>query len=251
MQSTIIEGNTNEIIEWEYHSTLHYDDPFNALELDVHIISSSGKEWIVPTFWKGEQTWAVRFISKEADTYTMVTQCSDTKNLSLHQKKGKLVIHASSNIETPLSLHVSEDKSYLETQDEKPFFWLADTWWMGLSKRLSYPEDFHKLTQDRKEKGFTVIQLVIGLFPDMDDFNIRASNESGLVWEEDYARINPKYFDKAEERIKHLSDEGLLPCILGAWGYYIHSLGLKKMKQHWRYIIARWGVYPAVWCIAG
>jgi hypothetical protein len=28
-------------------------------------------------------------------------------------------------------------------------------------------------------------------------------------------------------------------------------MGEEKMKQHWRYIIARWGVYPVVWCIAG
>ncbi|MBA1419386.1 MAG: DUF4038 domain-containing protein [Epsilonproteobacteria bacterium] len=176
MQSTIVEGNTNEIIEWEYHSTQHYDDPFNALELDIHITSSSGKQWIVPTFWKGEQTWVARFLGKEAGIYSIVTHCSDTNNLSLHHKEDKLIIHASSSIATSLSLHISDDKSYLETQEGKPFFWLADTWWMGLSERLSYPKDFHRLTKDRKEKGFSVIQLVIGLFPDMDDFDIRARN---------------------------------------------------------------------------
>ena len=23
------------------------------------------------------------------------------------------------------------------------------------------------------------------------------------------------------------------------------------MKKHWRYLIARWGAYPVVWCLAG
>jgi len=59
------------------------------------------------------------------------------------------------------------------------------------------------------------------------------------------------YFDRADTRVKYIHDEGFILCILGAWGYYIHALGLKKMKQHWRYIIARWGVYTPVWCIAG
>ena len=26
---------------------------------------------------------------------------------------------------------------------------------------------------------------------------------------------------------------------------------MKKMKQHWRYLIARWGAYPVMWCLAG
>jgi hypothetical protein len=28
-------------------------------------------------------------------------------------------------------------------------------------------------------------------------------------------------------------------------------MGVAKMKQHWRNIIARWGAYPVVWCLAG
>jgi hypothetical protein len=26
---------------------------------------------------------------------------------------------------------------------------------------------------------------------------------------------------------------------------------MARMKQHWRYLIARWGAYPAIWCLAG
>ena len=248
---TTVEGNINEVIEWEYHSTYTYHDPFNALELDVYVTSPSGKRWILPAFWKGDQIWAVRFIAEEEGDYLTVTRCTDRQNLSLHKIEKKLTLHHASTTPSILNLAIAKEKHYLETADGKPFFWFADTWWMGLSQRLCFPKDFHALTQDRKEKGFSVIQLVIGLFPDMDDFDTRASNEAGLVWEENYTRINPQYFDKADARIKYLVDEALLPCILGAWGYYIHSLGLKKMKQHWRYIIARWGVYPTVWCIAG
>lgn len=246
-----VEGNIDEVIEWEYHSTLIYDDPFNDLELNVAITSPSRERWLVPAFWKGEHIWAVRFVANEAGIYRTISQCTDSKNLSLHHVEKEFTLHTPSKCSNTINLRISQDKRYIETKEGKPFFWLADTWWMGLSQRLSYPNDFHRLTQDRKEKGFSVIQLVVGLFPDMDDFDTRASNEGGLVWEDNYARINPAYFDEAEKRIRYLNDEGLLLCILGAWGYYIHSLGLKKMKQHWRYIIARWGVYSSVWCIAG
>jgi len=28
-------------------------------------------------------------------------------------------------------------------------------------------------------------------------------------------------------------------------------MGMEKMKKHWRYLVARWGAYPVVWCLAG
>ena len=59
-------------------------------------------------------------------------------------------------------LRASANKRYFEHADGTPFYWLGDTWWSGLSDRLSW-EGFQKLTADRKEKGFTVVQIVAGL----------------------------------------------------------------------------------------
>jgi hypothetical protein len=28
-------------------------------------------------------------------------------------------------------------------------------------------------------------------------------------------------------------------------------MGLAKIKQHWRYLVARWGAYPVIWCLCG
>ena len=246
-----VEGNIHEVIEWEYHSTLIYDDPFNALELNVTITSPSQESWLVPAFWKGEHVWAVRFTAKEAGVYRTISQCTDTKNLSLHHVEKELTLHTSSKRSNTINLRISQNKRYIETKEGKPFFWLADTWWMGLSQRLSFPHDFTLLIKRRKTQGFNTILLVAGLFPDMDSFDERGKNEAGFPWEEAYARINPSYFDEADSRIISLIQEGFIPTILGSWGYYLHHMGEEKMKQHWRYIIARWGAYPIVWCIAG
>jgi len=254
MKNHELHGTLHQLLEWEYTSRKHYSNPFNALELDVQIVSPNKESWIVPTFWKGDHSWTVRFIPKEVGLYTITTICTDKKNDSLHHIVSTLQVSIQDNQITPQRhshLSITQNKRYLEDSQKKPFFWLADTWWMGLSKRLSFPADFKILTEDRKNKGFTVIQLVIGLFPDMNHFDKRCENEAGLPWEEEYARINPHYFDKADERLEYLVDSNLIPCILGAWGYYIHKMGEEKMKQHWRYIIARWGVYPVVWAIAG
>ena len=253
-QMNTIDGQTHTLLQWEYHSTKTYVDPFNEIVLDVQLTTPSGKELIIPTFWMDQQRWAVRYIAEEIGLHKLTTRCSDTQNKALHAVEDEIFITEGEN--TPLNqISLSEDKSYLTTKNNQPFFWLSDTWWMALSKRLSYPKDFKRLTDKRKEQGFNVIMLVAGLFPDMGSFDERASNEAGLPWianeQGRYHTINPAYFDEADKRIAHLVAEDLIPCILGSWGYYLLQMGEEKMQQHWRYIIARWGAYPVVWCIAG
>jgi len=148
-------------------------------------------------------------------------------------------------------IKVSADKRHFEHYDGTPFFWLGDTWWMGFCRRLKWPEDFQMLTADRVKKGFSVIQIVAGLYPDMPAFDERGANEAGFPWEKDYARINPAYFDMADLRINWLVRSGLAPCIVGCWGYFLTWMGVEKMKRHWRHLVARYGAYPVVWCLTG
>jgi hypothetical protein len=157
--------------------------------------------------------------------------------------------------DNPLFIHgpieVSDDKRHFQHLDGTPFFWLGDTWWMGLCKRLAWPGDFETLTADRVTKGFSVVQIVAGLYPDMPAFDERGANEAGFPWEKDFVAINPAYFDMADLRINWLVRSGLVPCIVGCWGYFLRWMGVEKMKQHWRHLIARYGAHPAVWCLGG
>jgi hypothetical protein len=146
---------------------------------------------------------------------------------------------------------VAPTKRTLEHEDGTPFFWLGDTWWMGLCRRLPWPGGFQTLTADRVLKGFSVIQIVAGLYPDMPAFDERGANEAGFPWEKNYARLNPNYFDMADLRINWLVRSGLVPCIVGCWGYFLPWTGVEGMKKHWRNLIARYGAYPVVWCLAG
>jgi Protein of unknown function (DUF4038)/Domain of unknown function (DUF5060) len=240
--------------EFIFESGKTYQDPFNEVELDVVFRDAGGKSQRVPAFWAGGQEWRVRYAAVAAGRYTFETVCSDTSNPDLHGRTGVLEVTPYEGA-NPLLQHgaprVSENRRHLEHADGTPFFWLGDTWWMGLSKRLRWPSDFEKLAADRVNKGFTVVQIVAGLYPDMPQFDPRGANEAGFPWEPEYTRINPAYFDMADLRIQHLVDRGLAPCIVGCWGYYLPILGMARMKRHWRYLIARWGAHPAIWCLAG
>ncbi len=244
----------NRMTEWTFSSGMAYRDPFNEVTLDVAFTDPDGEAHQVPAFWAGESTWRVRYASPQLGTHRWHSVCSDTSNADLHGKEGALEItpYEGSN---PLLHHgplrASTNRRYLEHLNGTPFFWLADTWWMGLCRRLRWPGDFQTLTADRVQKGFSVIQIVAGLYPDMPSFDARGANEAGFPWEQDFARIRPAYFDMADVRIHHLVREGLVPCIVSCWGYFLVWMGVDKMKQHWRNLVARYGAYPVVWCLAG
>ena len=242
------------VAEISFVAKVDHEDPCASLRLDVLFTPPSGNTLRVPGFWAGGRTWKVRYSSGETGEHTYHTVCSDKSDEGLHGLEGKLVVteYAGSD---PLYRHgpvvVGATKRYLQHADGIPFFWLGDTWWMGLCKRLKWPEEFQQLTADRKAKGFTVVQIVAGLYPDMGAFDERGANEAGFPWEPEWRAIRPEYFDRADVRIRHLVESGIVPCIVGAWGYYLPWLGSERMKRHWRYVIARWGAYPVVWCIAG
>src|SRR5690606_7238149 len=81
-------------------------------------------------------------------------------------------------------LRVARDRRHFEHDDGTPFFWVGDTWWMGLTSRLDWPAGFRELTADRVEKGFNVVQIVAGPYPDMDAWDPRGQNAAGFPFTE-------------------------------------------------------------------
>ncbi len=230
-------------IEVSFFSNEDFKYPFLDVELDVKITSPSNKIITSPAFYKGDKEWAVRFIPKELGDYKLNTISNDN---SLNNITKYITIKKLPRVK---ELHLSKDKKYLIC-DNKPFFWLSDTWWMGLSGRLDF-KDFKYLANVRLEQGFNTIQLVAGLFPDMDSFDKRGENAKGYVWQDDFKDINYNFFNEAERKIEYLYSLGFHIAIVGAWGYYLEKMGLDKIKKHWRYIVARWGVYASVYIGAG
>src|SRR6266545_3100101 len=176
-------GTAGLVSEWSFTSGKPYRDPFHDVELDVIFSGPGGTEQRVPAFWAGGSLWCVRYAPPGAGQYNWKTVASDTSNPDLHGRAGTLQAGAYDG-RNPLYRHgairVAADKRHFEHADGTPFFWLGDTWWMGLCHRLRWPGDFHALTADRLSKGFTVIQIIAGLYPDMPPFDPRGANEAGF-----------------------------------------------------------------------
>lgn len=216
--------------------------------VDVVFLDPTGIERVVPAFASRGQ-WRVRYSSPMVGRHRYRVRADKP----LAGAGGELDVDARREPH-PLgshgALHVGDDHRHLEHADGTPFLWLADTWWEGFTRRLTIGE-FRHLAAERAEQGFSVVQVVAGLYPEMTPFAPEGESRSGWAWHEGFSSPNLEWFDEADERVAELVRQGLVPCIVGAWGFYLQHMGVEAMLRHWRELIARWGAYPVVWCLAG
>ena len=248
----------NRVAEVALVSGKTYKNPFVEIELNAVVTQPDGNKLRVPMFWAGGNRWCLRYASTTVGVHTFRTECSDNTNAKLHGVEGKIEVAAYKG-ENPLYRHgpirVAKDKRHFEHTDSTPFFWLADTWWKCLCKRMTW-DGFQELAADRKKKGFSVIQIVCGPYPDEGPFEPRWENEGGMPYKtRDFTVLNPEYFNYADRRLEHLVDSEMVPAIVGAWGRAdcdaMKNVGVDGLKRHWRYLIARYGAYPVFWILAG
>ncbi len=248
------------VFENSWETTKKYNNPFTDVEVNV-VFEHEDKKWIVPAFWTGDNKWSVRFAPPFAGKFTYYPESSDKSNLDFKDKKQSIKVIPYKGENALLRhgfLQISKNKMFFEHADGTPFLWLGDTWWKNLCKRMTW-EGFQELTADRKAKGFNVVQIVCGPYPDENMMEPRWENEGGKPYETiDFSIMNPAYFDYADRRIAHLVDNGIVPVIVGGWGRpqgggksTLAQVGLEGFKRHWRNIIARYGAYPSIWMVGG
>ena len=111
-------------------------------------------------------------------------------------------------------LQVSENKRFLVTARGEPFFWLGDTAW-ELFHRLNR-EDAELYFENRRRKGFNVIQAVI--LAEID--GLHTPNPYGEVplYDNDPTRPNEAYFQHVDTLIRMAHDKGLYIGLLPTWG---------------------------------
>ena len=111
-------------------------------------------------------------------------------------------------------LKVSENNRFLVFDDGTPFFYLADTGW-ELFHRLS-KTDAEKYLENRREKGFTVIQAVI--LAELDGLNTPNMEGEKPLIDNDPTKINEAYFKHVDWVIKKAEEKGIFIGLLPTWG---------------------------------
>ena len=151
------ETQANVMTELTFIASHSYSNPFTDVTLDVVFTDPQGRELRVPAFWDGGRIWKVRYASPLVGTHRFRSECSDAADRGLQGVNGQVEVKPYTG-DNPLYRHgpirVAENRRFLEFYDGTPFFWLGDTWWMGLSHRLHFPDEFGQLAADRVAKRF-------------------------------------------------------------------------------------------------
>ncbi|MDD4225249.1 MAG: glycoside hydrolase family 140 protein [Mariniphaga sp.] len=111
-------------------------------------------------------------------------------------------------------LKVSDNRRFLVFEDGTPFFYLGDTAW-ELFHRLN-KEETGKYFENRRERGFTVIQAVA--LAELDGLNTpNAEGETPLI-DNNPEHPNEKYFAHVDWVIRKAEEKGLYIGLLPTWG---------------------------------
>ncbi len=109
---------------------------------------------------------------------------------------------------------ISADGRFFVGAGGRPFFWLADTAW-ELFHRLTLAEATDYL-EDRRRKGFTVIQAVA--LAEQDGLRIPNANGDLPLIDLDPTRLNEPYFAHVDAVIAVAAAKGLTTALLPTWG---------------------------------
>ena len=111
-------------------------------------------------------------------------------------------------------LKISENKRFLVHEDGTPFFYLGDTGW-ELFHRLD-KKDTEKYLENRRTKGFTVIQAVA--LAELDGLNTPNAEGNKPLIDNDPLKPNEAYFEHVDWVIRKAAEKGIFIGLLPTWG---------------------------------
>ncbi|MCX7847249.1 MAG: glycoside hydrolase family 140 protein [bacterium] len=152
-------------------------------------------------------------------------------------------------------LRVHSSGRYLETEDGRGFFWLADTAW-ELFHRLSR-EEADAYLRDRSAKRFTVIQAVV--LAELD--GVKTPNAAGHypLIDDDPTKPNEAYFRDVDWVVGRAEELGMYVGMLPTWGDKWHKGGgigprlftPENARLYGRYLGERYRDAAIVWILGG
>jgi hypothetical protein len=150
--------------------------------------------------------------------------------------------------ESTSALRISENRRYLTTENGEPFFWLGDTGWLLFTKLTR--EEAEKYFEDRRQKGFNVIQVMVlhnvskAVNVYGDSALINHAIEQPLTTPGNSAD-NPEqydYWDHVDYLIKLAGEKGLYMALVPVWGSNIRSgrISIEKAGKYAAWLAARY-----------
>ena len=147
-------------------------------------------------------------------------------------------------------IKVTPDGHYLQYADGTPFFWLGDTGWELFHKLKK--EEIEMYLENRKQKGFNVIQSVI-----LADRPNRYGDRS--FYDNDPSKPVEKYFKLVDWEVKKAMEKNIIMALLPTWGEAVSRTWVNKKEifnednayRYGLFLGKRYKNYPNIIWISG
>jgi hypothetical protein len=158
----------------------------------------------------------------------------------------------------PERVAIAANPHFLAYQNGKPFFWLGDTAWLLLSK-LNRAET-EKYLEDRRSKGFTVIQVSL-----LHGAGMKSAEGVPALIDSDPARPNLTpgadpakpgeydYWDHVDWVVERAAEKGLYLAMIPAWGSVVKARQLNEsnVASYATFLARRYKSKPNIFWVAG
>lgn len=213
------------------------ENPWISVKLEGTFTHSSGKVIVVNAFWDGGNVFKIRFAPTIVGNWSFIT-ASNTD--TIQETSGKLFaatyIGDNALYKNGGFLKVSNNGRYLTYTNGKPFYYLSDTWWYGISDGYMPIETVLKpCLEKRKQQGFTVI--ITGMIGNMSGIEIQTAYHSKKD-------IQLKYWQGMDKVIKTIADSGMLIMLAPLWSGAKNWCNYTEWIELMNYLNARYSAYP-------
>lgn len=253
-----ITANSTKVEKWHkielrFESNETYDNPLYDVEFfGAEFTSPTGEKHIVRGFWDGDNKWEIRFRPNKTGNWRYKTICSDPSNKGLDKIEGKFRCARNRSKQTIYrkgSIFHPKGEYHLAHANGDPFLYIGCTAWNG--GLFSTPGEWEDYLSNRKETGYSVIQLVTTQWRGGPS---NAEGELAFTGNEKI-EINPSFFQRMDARIDRINDYGLVAAPIMLWAYgnsnpgsYLPETSVIKLAE---YILARYDANHIIWNLGG
>ena len=163
-----------------------------------------------------------------------------------------LAFTVSSDTFTGGRLKISANKRFFATADGKPFFWLGDTGWL-LFARLNR-EDAEKYLDDRRAKGFNVIQVmvvhslgIVNAYGDSALINKNIATPRVTQGSTFGDKAQYDYWDHVDYIVDLAASKGMYIAMVPVWGSNVkikHGVNQQQAKVYTEFLAERYKNRP-------
>ncbi len=255
-----------EMVEIELTATETYANPYVEVEVWVDFTHENGTTIKRPGFWDGGSSFKVRFASIEDSGVWSWDADANVDDPGLTEPSGQLAATEATQ-DTQFSehgfWHIPFGSRQIQHADGRVAFLVADTPW-AMPWRATHDE-VQEYAADRKAKGFNAA-LLMSVMPDQDARGPdNRSAHHGFargfhdLHEGELKQLNPEYFQYLDKSVSVLVEHDIAPV----WQPVFHGFGWKGLRvagpevppadyaRYCRYLVARYGAYPAIWLVLG